>query len=168
VRIPLDCWNDTHSSIRRRLHLDPIPERRLSPSLDVPAVQGYPHPHPQERGDGVLCKELGELWDGNVTLVLAVGRAEHVERGEGGDGRFRPELFAEHAVAPFFVFQMFCVALWCLDEYWYYSLFLRLSSLDTHLEDDRALEDDEHKRGEERVVPVLVQAPSLTASESAP
>lgn len=61
---------------------------------------------------------------GNITPVLVADALDAF--GENRMTIHVPEftdLFVDHALAPFFVFQMFCVLLWCLDEYWMTSLF---------------------------------------------
>ncbi|KAG7661463.1 SPF1 [[Candida] subhashii] len=74
-----------------------------------------------------LFDELPQLQVFQTTKGLS-GDLEKMIRNYGSNKFDIPvptflELFKEHAVAPFFVFQIFCVALWCMDEQWYYSLF---------------------------------------------
>ncbi|KAH6943965.1 hypothetical protein HPB50_000926 [Hyalomma asiaticum] len=84
-------------------------ERKAFRGIEFPT--GMPLRHYQE------CK--GYLDDAD----LAVGERQY---GKNDLELEVPEfgaLFKERATAPFFVFQVFCVALWCLDEFWYYSVF---------------------------------------------
>jgi cation-transporting ATPase 13A1 len=38
-------------------------------------------------------------------------------------------LFSEQLIGPFFLFQLLCIILWCIDEYWYYAIYTLLALL---------------------------------------
>jgi cation-transporting ATPase 13A1 len=68
------------------------------------------------------------------------------------------ELLAEQLVAPFFLFQVFCVVLWSLDEYWYYAMFTLFALLMfestvayNRLKSLQRLHDISHKNQHQRV-----------------
>jgi cation-transporting ATPase 13A1 len=65
-----------------------------------------------------------QKWAGHVSLPDLV-QAQRLYGSNTTPIRLPPflEMLQEQLVAPFFLFQVLCVLLWCLDEYWYYAVF---------------------------------------------
>ncbi|XWS58942.1 hypothetical protein CRYUN_Cryun08bG0077600 [Craigia yunnanensis] len=76
-------------------------------------------PYPTKETFGYYLKSSGH---GSDAKVLAATEKWGQNVFEYPQPTFQ-KLMKEHCMEPFFVFQVFCVGLWCLDEYWYYSLF---------------------------------------------
>ncbi|CAB9527936.1 Probable manganese-transporting ATPase catp-8 [Seminavis robusta] len=77
-----------------------------------------------------LTLSFYKQWKGHQT-VESVFQSHHLY---GPNATFLqlptfPELLGDQVVAPFFLFQVFCVALWSMDEYWYYAIFTLLALL---------------------------------------
>lgn len=90
-----------------------------SPSISEPTFRRLPYP-------ADAASPLSEFQTSRGLTTTAAVEQTHATFGSNAFDIPVPkfmDLFIEHAVAPFFVFQIFCVGLWMLDEYWYYSLF---------------------------------------------
>ncbi|OVA03886.1 Cation-transporting P-type ATPase [Macleaya cordata] len=76
-------------------------------------------PYPSKETIGYYLKSTGHGSDAKVVIATEKWGRNVFEYPQP---TFQ-KLMKEHCMEPFFVFQVFCVGLWCLDEYWYYSLF---------------------------------------------
>ncbi|KAL6176517.1 hypothetical protein ACLB2K_053150 [Fragaria x ananassa] len=76
-------------------------------------------PYPTKETMGYYLKSTGH---GSEAKVVAATEKWGRNLFEYPQPTFQ-KLMKENCMQPFFVFQVFCVGLWCLDEYWYYSLF---------------------------------------------
>ncbi|CBZ50641.1 putative cation-transporting ATPase [Neospora caninum Liverpool] len=67
-------------------------------------------------------KTLSPRWDPSEDISVQAVQAKYGLNDYDIPIPTFQELLKEHAVSPFFVFQMCCVFLWLIDEYWQYSL----------------------------------------------
>lgn len=79
----------------------------------------YKLPYPTKETFGYYLKNTGH---GSEAKIMSAVEKWGRNVFEYPQPTFK-KLMKEQCMEPFFVFQVFCVALWCMDEYWYYSLF---------------------------------------------
>uniref|UniRef100_A0A1I8ELJ2 Cation-transporting ATPase n=3 Tax=Wuchereria bancrofti TaxID=6293 RepID=A0A1I8ELJ2_WUCBA len=93
----------------QKVHYTFVLERKtfLVLELDTNQPMSYFHESRGLETDEAILERKQDLGDNRMEMVIP---------------QFM-ELFKERATAPFFVFQVFCVGLWCLEDMWYYSLF---------------------------------------------
>jgi len=66
-----------------------------------------------------------DSWSKGHSSLETVKRSHHVYGNNTTNVKlpYFSELLGPQLLAPFFLFQLFCVVLWSLDEYWYYAIF---------------------------------------------
>ncbi|KAG0625464.1 hypothetical protein M758_2G057800 [Ceratodon purpureus] len=75
--------------------------------------------YPTKETFGIYAKSTGY---GSEAKALAATEKWGKNMFEFPQPNFQ-KLMKENCMEPFFVFQVFCVGLWCLDDYWLYSVF---------------------------------------------
>ncbi|CAG9533011.1 unnamed protein product [Cercopithifilaria johnstoni] len=93
----------------QKVHYTFVLERKtfLALELDTNQPMSYFHESRGLETDEAILERKQDLGDNRMEMIIP---------------QFM-DLFKERATAPFFVFQVFCVGLWCLEDMWYYSLF---------------------------------------------
>eukprot|EP00051_Salpingoeca_urceolata_P028599 m.487572 g.487572 ORF g.487572 m.487572 type:complete len:1322 (-) comp25148_c0_seq1:70-4035(-) len=126
----------THAKVVPPLHkgkaaVVPISRDMRAPSFEF---QKFRYVYETARNGGsklfrkVFCPDDLPLREYTTTIGLSPRQAERALARHGLNKfeirmpSFR-ELYVQGLLSPFSVFQMFCILLWCLDEYWQYSLF---------------------------------------------
>ncbi|PIA37984.1 hypothetical protein AQUCO_02900084v1 [Aquilegia coerulea] len=80
-------------------------------------------PYPSKESLGYYLKSTGHGSEAKVAVAIEKWGRNVFEYPQP---TFQ-KLMKEHCMEPFFVFQVFCIGLWCLDDYLYYSLFTLFS-----------------------------------------
>jgi len=106
-----DLFGDNHVALEEESSVPPLEWARLHFPID-------------------LGLKFYKTWMGHSTKAqLKAGKILYGANDQSIPTPTLLECLLPQLIAPFFLFQTFCVALWSLDEYWYYAIFTLLTLL---------------------------------------